>query len=76
MDDIIRFDDIEIDIKLEEPITEKQYRYISALHAKNVECRIIYDRYMKVFRQDELIELSKFQAQELLGAMIRKNANV
>lgn len=56
-----------------EPITEKQGKYISSLYVANKSCRIIQERYLKVFQCETIWDLNKHEAQELLGAMIRKN---
>jgi hypothetical protein len=56
-----------------EPITDKQAKYISSLYVSNKACRIIQDRYLKVFQCETIWQLYKHEAQEMLSAMIRKN---
>lgn len=67
----LNFDDMEVPDP--EPITIAQAKYISSLYVSNKDCRIIQERYLKVFQAITIWDLYKHEAQELLAAMIRKN---
>jgi hypothetical protein len=71
--DSFRFHSKDFEVPPPKRITDKQAKYISSLYVSNMACRIIQERYLKVFRCENIWELYMHEAQEMLAAMIRKN---